>query len=117
MPSDLDELIRIFRDLEADDPQAWAQSLVTEGKPEIERFFYLRRAWKLVGDEDDDSWIKGILANGKPDGIVIGRIIERLQALGVDRAEILDLVREKHFEALFSLCYLLGNADSATKSM
>ena len=76
----------------------------------------MRQTWKLVDDEGDDSWIESILANGKPDEITIGRIIERLLALKVDRAEILDLVREKHYEALFSLCYLLGNPASATKT-
>ena len=117
MPSDLDELIRILRDLGADDPEAWAQSLIKDGKPELQRFFSLRQAWKLVGDEDDDSWIESLLADGnKPDGIVIGRILGRLLALGMDRAEILDLVRGKHYEALFSLCYLLGNPNSGTKT-
>ena len=109
MPNDLDELTRIFRELGADDPEAWAQSLVKEGNLHLHRFFALRQAWKLVGDENDDSWIEGILADGESNGMAIGRILERLLTLGVDRTEILDLVREKHYEALFSLCYLLGS--------
>ena len=107
MPSDLDELICIFRDLGANDPEGWAQSLVKDGKPELERLVSLQQAWKLVCDE---SWIEGLLANRESDGIVIGRMIERLLALGVDRAEIVDLVRENHYEALFSLCYLIGHS-------
>jgi hypothetical protein len=108
MPSDLDELIRIFRELGADDPEGWAQSLVKDGNLQLHRFLSFRQAWKLVCDENDDSWIEGTLANRQFDAMAIGRIIERLLALGVDRAEIVDLVREKHYEALFGLCYLLG---------
>ena len=111
MASELEELTRIFRQLGAEDPEGWARSQVREGIPQLHRFLFLRQAWKLVSDENDDSWIDNILTNYKrdPDGDAGGRAIERLLALGADRADIVDLVRDTQYGTLFGLCYLLGD--------
>ena len=113
MTSELDELTRIFRQLGADNPESWARSHVETGSPALHLFLFLRQAWRMVVDENDDSWIDSRLANHRrsPDAPYGGggRALERLLALGADRADITDLVRATQAEMIFSFCYLLAD--------
>jgi hypothetical protein len=109
MTSELEQLTRIFRELGANNPEGWARSQVETGTPQLHRFLFLRQAWKLVSDENNDGWIDNILANHRRSPSARGRAIERLLALGADRADLVDLVRDTQYETLFGLCYLLGD--------
>lgn len=109
MRYELDELTDLFRQLGADDPEGWARSQVKEGFPQLHRFVFMRQAWKLVSDDYDDSWIDNILANHKRSPSAGGRAIERLLALGADRADIIDLVRDTQWGMLFGFCHLLDD--------
>lgn len=113
MADDLEELTRIFRQLGAKDPESWARSQVEEDSPQLHRFLFLSKAWSLVVPEDDDSWIDQLITAQQrhPDDPYAGqgRALDRLLALGADRADIVDLVRATQAEVIFGLCYQLGD--------
>lgn len=111
----LEELTALFRKLGARDPEGWARSQYDEGIDQLARFVFLREAWKRVVPPDDSSWIDNVIANTKrrPSDPYsgVGQALERLLALGADRKDIHEVVRDAQFELLFSLCYLLGGPD------
>lgn len=115
MSPELDDLTRVFRHLGADDPEGWARSQVREDIPQLHRFLFLRQAWRQVIGEDDDGWIDNRIAayQRHPDEPYAGagRALERLLALGADRADIVDLVRAMQAELLFGFCYQLDDPD------
>lgn len=113
MSSEFDDLTRVFRQLGADDPEGWARSQLAEGIPQLHRFLFLHKAWRQVIGEDGDGWIDNSVARYQqhPDEPYAGagRALERLLALGVNRTDIVDLVRAMQAELLFGLCYQLGD--------
>lgn len=115
MHSEMIELARIFRELGAKDPEGWASSQIREGIPQLHRYLFLRKAWQLVVHEENDDWIDACAERYRlrPDEpfAARGRAIDRMLQLGVDRADIVDLVRAMQAELLFNLCYLLEDPD------
>ena len=102
------ELAQLFRKLGARDPAAWAHSQVTEEKPQLARFLFLRQAWKQVIAEDDRSWIAQALATRPADpGGGIVPALTRLVNAGVSEQDLTDVVRVMQWQLLFRICYLL----------
>jgi hypothetical protein len=103
------ELTEVFRKLGAPDPEGWARSQINEGISQLAAFLILRKAWSLIVDEDDASWIEAEIkyADAKPDEPYagIGHALKRLRALGVDNQDITDIVRGKQASLLFSFLY------------
>ena len=115
MTSDVDELTRIFQHLGAEDPEGWAKSQIDQGIPQLHRFLFLKKAWALVVDEEDDSWIDRVIEAWRrlPEEPYSGqgRALDRMLALGVERSDIVELVRTAQAELIFGLCYQLEDPD------
>jgi hypothetical protein len=111
MKQDLKKLTEIFASLGARDPEGWAKSQLEEGINQLHRFLFLKRAWQGVISEDKTEWIDAIVAESKKHPTApfsgIGLALERMLAKGVDRDDIVDLVRGMQAETLFSFCTLL----------
>jgi len=111
IPSDEEELTKLFERLGARDPESWASSQISEGIEQLHRFLFLRQAWAMILPERDADWIPAEIerANGSPRapysgiGIALSRCIEK----GVDPQDLTDIVRGMQTQLLFSLCYLL----------
>jgi hypothetical protein len=109
----LKRLTEVFRRLGAKDPEGWASSEIEEGLPQLATYVFLRQAWTNVADENDDSWIDRLVeqSNEKSNQpcAAIGPALKRLLAKGVDRRDIVDVVRGMQYELLFALCYQLDD--------
>jgi hypothetical protein len=110
---ELDELTELFRTLGAPEPEGWAASQLRTGVDQVARFVFLRLAWKAVVPPDDDAWIDLTISRSRADPSApcsgAGPALERMLAAGAERRDIHELVRVMQYEALFSLCYLLGD--------
>ena len=107
---DLEKLTSIFAKLGADDPESWARSQIDEGIPQLARFLFLRQAWKLIIDEDDEKWIdiyRAPAAKPNEPGAGIGPALNRLLSSGANKKDITEVVRVMQWELLFCFCYLL----------
>jgi hypothetical protein len=106
-----EELTEIFRAIGASEPEQWANSQVKEGIPQLHRYVFLKQAWAQVINEQDDSWIERVVeaARRNPEAPFSGQglAIARMLALGVERSDIVDVVRSAQAEMIASLCYLL----------
>ena len=104
------ELVSILRALNADDPESWAQSEISEDIPQLARFLALRRIWP----EYINSWIRdpgrwvtqsvnGAGKNPQGDfadaGAALGRMMER----GVSPADIASVARMVAYETAFAV--------------
>ena len=109
-----DELAALFRKLGARGPDAWADSQLTEGIPQLARFLFLRQAWQNIVREEDPSWIGRYIeaAENSPNEPYagVGHALKKLTARGATADEITDVVRGMQAELLFSFCYLLEDA-------
>jgi hypothetical protein len=104
------ELTQLFSKLGARNPAAWAHSQLTEDKPQLARFLFLRQAWKQVITEDDRSWIAHALATKPTDpGGGIVPALTRLLNAGVSEQDLTDVVRVMQWRVLSRICYLLEN--------
>lgn len=110
---DLDQLTAIFADLGAPDPESWAASQLNEGINQLGRFLVLKGAWQGVVDDDDTAWIDRLVETtpsdrDRPfDGIA--HALRNMLAVGVDRRDIIQLVRGMQVQALFALLYLIDD--------
>ncbi|GGO52389.1 hypothetical protein [Roseovarius pacificus] len=107
------QLTELFRALGAQRPEQWASSQIQEKIPQLHRYLFLKQAWAQVVDETDDSWIERIIESARrnPEGPFSGQghALERMLSLGVDRSDIVDLVRCSQAEMISGLCYLLDD--------
>jgi hypothetical protein len=120
----VEDLVEFFTKLGAKDPEAWARSEAEEGIPQRARFLFLRQAWKLVVDENDESWITEAEAQSKlrpnQPGATIGPALKRLSEVGAKKEDITTVVRVKQWELLVRLCYLLddpGNVEPEAQNV
>lgn len=113
IPKDQKQLAELFRALGARDPESWASSQASEGINQLHRFLFLRQAWARVVSEGDDSWIDQEIASSKQHPTQpfagVGHALARMQAKGVAREDIVDLVRGMQARLLFDFCYLLAD--------
>jgi hypothetical protein len=108
---DQKQLAHLFEKLGASDPEAWARSQIEESIPQLERFLFLRQAWRGILKEDDAEWTKHHIAysNKHPDAPYadIGKVLNLMLEKGVPQTAINTLVRCVQAESLFHFCYLL----------
>jgi hypothetical protein len=113
MPESLRDLTALFRKLGASDPASWASSQKDENIPQLQRYLFLRQAWRKVVSEGDAAWIDREIEHAARDPDApfagVGRAILRLRALGASDEDLTDLVRGMQAQVLFSFCYLLGD--------
>lgn len=113
VPENQKELTELFKALGAEDPESWADSQTTEGINQLHRFLFLRQAWQRVVSENDDAWIDEEIAYYKRFPVQpfagIGKALKRMEAKGVEREDIVDLVRGMQVRLLADFCYLLDD--------
>lgn len=109
----LSALTELFRHLGAADPESWAASQVREDIPQLERYLFLRQAWRQVAGEEDTAWIERVIADAErsPNAPFagLGRSLRSLRALGAPTETLAQLVRAAQAEVLFGICYLLDD--------
>jgi hypothetical protein len=105
------ELCELFRKLGAPDPEGWARSQVKEGIPQLARFLFLHKGWKLVVKHDDPSWISRARQISAGPGGEIGPALERVLAAGGSPKDLTRIVRVMQWELLAGLCELLDDPD------
>ena len=113
IPDDIDELAALFERLGARDPMSWARSQLSEGIPQLQRFLFLRQAWRNVVCEDDTDWMQVAIqreqkAPNEPYAGV-GSALRRCLERGASAEDLNDIVRGMQAEVLFGLCYLLDD--------
>jgi len=110
----MSELIGLFRELGAPDPESWARSQFREGIQQLARFSFLKGAWRGVVQEGDTGWIEREveLYQKKPNevGAGAGRAILRLLDLRADTEDVTELVRTMQWQTLFHVCAVVDSA-------
>jgi hypothetical protein len=113
IPRDLRTLTRLFEKLGAKDAKLWASSQIKEGIPQLQRYLFLRQAWRNVLEETDVTWIEREIreAERSPDGPYagLGAALRRCVALGVQAQDLTDIARAIQAQMLFRFCYLLDD--------
>ncbi|MGI1679858.1 MAG: hypothetical protein K6L75_14040 [Cellvibrionaceae bacterium] len=105
-----DELTRIFKNLGADEPAMWADSQITEGIPQLSRFFFLKGMWDAVVP-DHEKWIDEYERDNEVNecfsgaGIAIRKMIE----CGVPKKYITELCRGVCGELIFNIAHMIDD--------
>jgi hypothetical protein len=113
IPDDLGELTALFEKLGAEEPASWARSQIKEGFPQLQRFLFLRQAWRKVVGENDTDWMQYNIqrAQKHPDEPYagVGQALQRCLDRGASAQDLNDIVRGMQAQLLFDLCYLLDD--------
>lgn len=121
IPRDIAELTKLFEKFGAKDGKAWATSQINEGIPQLQRFLFLRQAWRCIVSENNATWIdREIEAQERtPDGpnADVGAVLKRALAAGISHQELTDLARGLQASFLFQLCYLLDDPDFSEQEL
>lgn len=111
IPTELNELTKLFRELGARTPESWAASQIQEGIPQLYRFLFLRQAWARITPDLDNSWIERAIsqARARPDAPFagLGASLERCLEKGVSESDLTEIARCKEVQLLLALCYLM----------
>ena len=113
IPNNIAELTQLFERLGAKDSESWARSQIKEGIPQLQRFLFLRQAWRNVLDEGNTKWIEREIQEAEryPSGPYagIGAALKRTLAKGVSPKDLTDIARGIQAQMLFQICYLLDD--------
>lgn len=113
IPSNVAELTELFEKFGAREPESWATSQIKEKIPQLQRYLFLRQAWKCVLAEDNVKWIDRQIqeSENRPNGPFagVGAALKRAVLAGVSRQDLTDIARGSQAEMLFQLCYLLDD--------
>lgn len=110
------DLVRIFKELGAKDPEVWAVSQVEEGIPQLARYLFLKGCWDNIVKDGDINWIDTQLQNTPSDSKEpfsgVAHALRRLLKSGAKPEDLSELVRGSQAELLHSICYQLDDPDS-----
>ena len=113
IPNNIAELTHLFERFGAKDSELWARSQIKEGIPQLQRFLFLRQAWRSVLDEGNIEWIEREIqeAEGYPSGPYagIGAALKRALTKGVSPKDLTEIARGIQAQMLFQICYLLDD--------
>jgi hypothetical protein len=113
IPSDIRKLAELFQKYGAPDPEGWARSQINEGIPQLQRFLFLRQAWRNVLEDNDVTWIDRQVRESERhrDGPYagVGAALKRCIAKGVAAQDLTDIARGVQAQMLFQVCYLLDD--------
>jgi hypothetical protein len=107
------QLTDIFQKLGAENPDAWAESQIEEGIPQLARFLFLKGAWEEIVP-DNEEWIEKYLSVTEfevPFG-GIAKSIQKMVECGVPKIYITELCRSICAEFLSGITHMLD--DSST---
>jgi len=110
VPSDVEQLMDLFRRAGAPNPERWATSQIDEGLNQLHRFLFLRQAWRGIVSEHDRSWMSKAVEAAEADPSAafagVGLALRRLRDIGASESDLVDLVRGTQAQLLFHICYL-----------
>lgn len=113
LPDNIAELTKLFHKLGAQDSESWAKSQIREGILQLQRYLFLRQAWKHVFQEDDGIWVDSQIQESEryPTGPYagVGDALKRAVANGTPKQDLIDIVRGAQTELLFQFCSLLDD--------
>src|SRR5688572_11232405 len=113
VPKDIAELTKLFERLGAPDAELWARSQIEDGIPQLQRFLFLRQAWRNVGDENDVNWIERQIAEFEryptEPYAGVGSALKRCLAKGVSSQDLAEIARGARAEMLFQISYMLDD--------
>ncbi|PWT92836.1 MAG: hypothetical protein C5B54_02895 [Acidobacteria bacterium] len=113
VPDTIEGLTELFRKLGAPHPDTWASSQLREGIPQLQRFLWLREAWKCIIPDDNYEWmeleIKRAEANPGAPYSGVGLALKHCLGRGVEKEALKEIVRGKQAQLLFALCYMLDD--------
>jgi hypothetical protein len=107
VPTNLKELTLLFKKYGARQPESWARSQLNEGIPQLQRFLFLRQAWKDVIREGDTEWIRLYVQSAQRDDV--GNALAKCLEKGVPAEDLASLVRAVQVLSLFGVCHLLDD--------
>lgn len=111
IPESKDELTALFRRLGAREPESWAASQIDEGIPQLHRFLFLRQCWARIEERANPASIDAVVEAAEREPSLpfagAGLVLKRCLEAGVDRADLVELLRAVQAEFLFEVCYLL----------
>jgi hypothetical protein len=109
IPNDVAELTKLFENFGERDAEALAMSQLQEGIPQLQRFLFLREAWRRITDDADTTWVDPDVANAEayPNApyAAFGVALKRAVKSGVSRQDLTDIARGVKARLLFELCY------------
>jgi len=115
VPTTLEGLTELLRKLGAPHPEKWASSQLKERIPQLQRFLFLREAWKQIIPDNNHGWMDSEIrrADAKPEAPYsgVGVALKNCLALGVQKDDLKEIVRGKQAQLLFALCQILDDPD------
>ena len=113
IPKTVGKLTKLFEKLGARDPEAWAQSQIEEGLPQLQRYLFLRQAWAEVLGDEEVGWVDAKIEEAEDDPrgqfAGVGLALKRAVAAGVAKQDLVDIARGVQAELLFQFCCLLDD--------
>jgi hypothetical protein len=113
IPRDIRKLAQLFEKFGARDAELWAGSQIREGIPQLQRFLFLRQAWRNVLEDKNVAWIEHEVREAEryPNGPYagVGAALKRCIARGVPAQDLTDIARGIQAQMLFQFCYLLDD--------
>lgn len=121
IPNNICELAKLFEKFGAPNPELWARSQVIEGFPQMQRYLFLRQAWRCVLEERDVMWIEHQVqaSERNPSGpyASVGKALKRSLEKGATHQDLTEIARGLQAELLFQLCYLLDDPGFAEREL
>jgi hypothetical protein len=113
IPTSHHDLTALFARLGARAPDSWAESQLREGIPQLQRFVFLRQAWRQVCPDGDSNWIHEQVktAELRPSAPFAdaGLIMKKCMSAGVSVEDLVALTRALQAQVLFQISYLLDD--------
>lgn len=111
---DLKSLTDLFRRVGAHDPESYAASECEEGIPQFAMYIMLRSFWERCVSTKDDSWIEDRINDTKKSPkspfSTLGYLLPKMLEAGINRDDIVDMVREIQVESMASMLYALDDS-------
>ncbi|MGH1470704.1 MAG: hypothetical protein ACRBCS_05885 [Cellvibrionaceae bacterium] len=105
-----EELIKIFKNLGADEPESWADSQIKEGIPQLCRFLFLKGMWDSVVPDNEkwvDEYVNDTMENECFSGASIA--IRKMIECGVPKKYITELCRGIGGELIFNIATMIDD--------
>src|SRR6266705_3777307 len=113
VPNDIRKLTELFERFGAQDPESWASSQAKEGIPQLQRFLFLRQAWRNILEEENVKWIEHEIQRSERNPTDpyagVGAALKRCLAKIVSPQDLTDIARGIQAQMLFQFCYLLDD--------
>ena len=118
MKKSYEELLATFKKLGIKNPELYAKAEVDENLPTLAGYLFVRQAWRCGVIREDDPFWTGLAAQDPgtqpeepehPNEACggFGAALNRIMNKGVDPQDLIEVIRDVQYEALFDFCKLL----------